>query len=228
MAATPSILPVLSKGRHRKPRHGGCFMEIASFFAGERWSDHPACTNAGLATLARAVNDCISDAGRSALAPLIPDIIGTTWGSKRFDAELTRLCCDVGIRRGDVRHRRVLAVGLVAAEDALADMLVSAFPLPSSAEIDEDRAWARRRLNCLPAFASESVTSAVEWSFYSLAAAGAPDLDEQLRALLEGGIALHQELKAMALPGAPEPAPVSEAEWQQACDLVGSVPASRR
>ena len=32
-------------GRHRNPRKGACFMEMASFLAGERWSDHPQCTH---------------------------------------------------------------------------------------------------------------------------------------------------------------------------------------
>ena len=38
---TPDLLPVLSRGKHRTPRKGACFMELASFLAGERWSDHP-------------------------------------------------------------------------------------------------------------------------------------------------------------------------------------------
>src|SRR3954451_19465820 len=34
----PDMMPVLSRGRHRNPRKGACFMELASFVAGERWS----------------------------------------------------------------------------------------------------------------------------------------------------------------------------------------------
>ena len=49
----PQLLPVLSRGKHRNPRKGACFMELASFLAGERWSDHPACTHPLLAALAR-------------------------------------------------------------------------------------------------------------------------------------------------------------------------------
>ena len=70
--STPDLLPVLSRGRHRTPRKGACFMEMASYLAGERWSDHPACTHPLLATLARDVNDHVADASRSRLVPLIP------------------------------------------------------------------------------------------------------------------------------------------------------------
>ena len=41
----PDGMPVLSRGRHRTPRRGACFMEFASLLAGERWSDHPSCTH---------------------------------------------------------------------------------------------------------------------------------------------------------------------------------------
>jgi hypothetical protein len=58
----PSLLPTLSRGKHRTPRAGACFMEFASLLAGEAWSDHPACTHPLLAAVARHVNDHTSDA----------------------------------------------------------------------------------------------------------------------------------------------------------------------
>ena len=64
------VMPILSRGRHRSPRRGACFMEFASYLAGERWSDHPACTHGTLAHLARLVNDLTSDAGRARLTPV--------------------------------------------------------------------------------------------------------------------------------------------------------------
>ena len=60
----PDLLPVLSRGRHRNATKGACFMELASFLAGERWSDHPSCTHPLLAELARSVNDYTTDAAR--------------------------------------------------------------------------------------------------------------------------------------------------------------------
>ena len=32
--AAPDGVPVLSRGKHRSPRRGACFMEFASFLAG--------------------------------------------------------------------------------------------------------------------------------------------------------------------------------------------------
>lgn len=72
----PHSMPVLSRGRHRNARRGACFMEFASYLAGEKWSDHPSCTHPALATIARLVNDWTSDVGRSRLAPLIPSVVG--------------------------------------------------------------------------------------------------------------------------------------------------------
>ena len=53
MPQPPALLPVLSRGKHRNPRKGACFMEFASLLAGERWSDHPACTHPLLAAVAQ-------------------------------------------------------------------------------------------------------------------------------------------------------------------------------
>ena len=47
----PDLFPILSPGKHRSPRTGACFMELASLLAGERWSDHPACTHPLLAAV---------------------------------------------------------------------------------------------------------------------------------------------------------------------------------
>src|SRR5438045_9530973 len=88
----PASLPLLSRGKHRNPRKGACFMELASVLAGERWSDHPACTHPLLAALARHVNDHTSDAGRERLAGLIPSVIGLTSDDPRVDARIALRC----------------------------------------------------------------------------------------------------------------------------------------
>jgi hypothetical protein len=77
---TPDFMPILSWGSHRSPADGACFMEMASFLAGERWSDRPNCTHPLLASVARSVNDYITDAGRHRLLPLLPRYMGTTAG----------------------------------------------------------------------------------------------------------------------------------------------------
>ena len=84
----PDVMPILSAGRHRSPRRGACFMEFASYLAGERWSDHPKCTNGSLAHLARLVNDLTNDAARARLTPLIPSVIGLTSDDPMLDVRL--------------------------------------------------------------------------------------------------------------------------------------------
>src|SRR5262249_10154265 len=82
------FLPRLSRGKHRSPRRGACFMEYASYLAGERWSDHPACTHPLLAELARQVNDHVSDDARRELVELVPDVIGVTGSDLRVDGRI--------------------------------------------------------------------------------------------------------------------------------------------
>ncbi|MGB3909358.1 MAG: hypothetical protein WBL06_02650 [Pseudolysinimonas sp.] len=72
----PEGMPRLSRGRHRSAKSGACFMEFASYLAGEAWSDSPQCTDPLLAHLARAVNDQLSDARRGEIARDIPRVIG--------------------------------------------------------------------------------------------------------------------------------------------------------
>lgn len=90
-------IPLLSRGAHRDPRHGACFMEFASLLAGERWSDHPRCTHPVLGGLARAVNDLSSDDGRQRLTPHVPDVIGLRASEPRVTAALVLACADAGL-----------------------------------------------------------------------------------------------------------------------------------
>lgn len=71
----PDGLPVISRGSHLRPEDGACVMEYVSVLTGSQFSDHPRCTHRALATLARAVNDCIRDPERrNSLALLAPSL----------------------------------------------------------------------------------------------------------------------------------------------------------
>ena len=118
----PDILPVLSVGKHRNPRRGACFMEFASFLAGEAWSDHPACTHPGLAHLARMVNDCTTDAGRQRLAPLIPSVIGLTSDDPRLDIVLALRAACAALPIASEDRQRPLAVGALVCAHRLERM----------------------------------------------------------------------------------------------------------
>lgn len=86
----PEGMPKLSRGKHRSPKTGACFMEFASYLAGEPWSDHPQCTDPLLAHLARCVNDRLPDSRRDEIAPEIPRVIGLR-GDHRILAPLIAL-----------------------------------------------------------------------------------------------------------------------------------------
>jgi hypothetical protein len=136
----PDMVPVLSRGKHRRPRNGACFMELASFVAGERWSDHPACTHPLLASLARLVNDATSDAGRARLAPLVPDVIGLTSDDPRLDARIALRSAVVALPVAAAQRQLALAVAIVVALEVLDEP--GALPGP----LEEEGQWALARL----------------------------------------------------------------------------------
>ncbi|WP_136706187.1 hypothetical protein [Agromyces sp. H66] len=118
--AYPDVMPILSPGRHRSPRRGACFMEFASYLAGERWSDHPACTHGTLAHLARMVNDRTTDAGRARLTPLIPTVVGLTSDDPLLDVLLAVQAAHSALPIAAEERQRSLAVAVHVAISALA------------------------------------------------------------------------------------------------------------
>jgi hypothetical protein len=74
--ATPTSMPVLSRGKHSNPARGACFMEYTSVLAGESFTDAPRCVDPELASVLRSVNDNSSDAERARLVPLLGRAIG--------------------------------------------------------------------------------------------------------------------------------------------------------
>ena len=192
----PDGLPILTRGRHRSPRRGACFMEIASLLAGERWSDHPSCTHPLLGRLARQVNDHTTDAGRRALVMLIPSVVG-----RRGD-ETTWLRVSVAVAANTILDvpegtQRVLAAGLLRAEQLCAD---------AGPDLAAERREARAALEQVPhavawteklgmdnritakTFASRCAPTMVRCAVDGIAATGRPDGDQRLREVLEVGI----------------------------------------
>lgn len=119
---SPDLVPRLDRGRHRNPRKGACFMEMASFLAGERWSDHPRCTHPLLAALARLINDGTTDAGRSALVDLIPEVIGLTTDDPRADARIAWRCATTALPVIAAADQNMMAVGVIVADQVLGDL----------------------------------------------------------------------------------------------------------
>jgi hypothetical protein len=113
-------VPILSRGKHRSPRKGACFMEMASYLAGERWSDHPRCTHSLLASVARLVNDFTSDRNRPRLVELIPSVIGLTTPDPRADVRIALRCATLALPIAAAERQDALAVSVLAAERMLA------------------------------------------------------------------------------------------------------------
>jgi hypothetical protein len=79
-AAVPASMPVLSRGKHRNPAQGACFMEYTALLAGEAVTDEPVCVDGELAAVMRGANDKVTDADRPLLVPLLGRAIGLTVG----------------------------------------------------------------------------------------------------------------------------------------------------
>ncbi|MGZ0146308.1 hypothetical protein ACXJJ3_04505 [Kribbella sp. WER1] len=206
-------VPVLSRGKHRSPRKGACFMEFASYLAGEPWSDHPACTHPLLAGVARDVNDCTSDSGRSRLAPLIPSVIGLTPEDPHVVPLVTARCIRHALPVVSQERQYILAVALLVGERQLAalDGRPPDDILPESAAVlqavPQATKWAKsftaRARRVTPDFARRTAPRAVSCAVEGISQACIPNPDDRLYQLLLDAIA---ETKAW-MP-APKPVPV--------------------
>jgi hypothetical protein len=118
--SVPDSMPVLTRGKHRRPRDGACLMEYVSVLAGGPFTDSPACTDPTLAAVARAVNDYSGDDQRQRLAILASDL--TTCGPLELAdrQELARRCLLTAIPYSVGDRRRVLVVGALGIERAAA------------------------------------------------------------------------------------------------------------
>lgn len=148
--SVPEQLPILSRGKHRSPRKGACFMELASYLAGERWSDHPACTHPLVAAVARGVNDCTPDEARPRLAVLIPSVIGLTSDDPHVDVRVSLRCARMALPVVAAERQRALAVAVLACERVLDDLdgrppgTLEEASREALAQVPHAARWARR------------------------------------------------------------------------------------
>jgi hypothetical protein len=212
-------MPVLSRGKHRSPKKGACFMELASFLAGEAWSDHPACTHPLLASMARDVNDHVDDFARSRLVPLIPEVIGLNGDDPRVDAWIAREAALAALPVAASERQGVAAVGLLRCERMLNQLEGRPkhhLDPRTRARLDEvplARDWARGfsalGWGSSTSFAKRSAPAIVHSAVSGIAAASVPNSDELLVDLLEHTIKLCREWFAH------EPVPLGEELWRQ-------------
>ena len=196
-SSVPDGVPVLSRGKHRSPRRGACFMEFASFLAGERWSDHPSCTHPLLAQLARQVNDNLSDGDRQQLVPLIPTVVGRL-GDEHTWLTFPVVVASLPILDVPEQTQRALAAGLLCAEKLCAeagpDLAATHRQARAALELVPGAvAWVEQ-LGISPritprVFADRSAPTMVQCTVDGIAGSEAPDRGGRLRALLDAGIA---------------------------------------
>ena len=201
----PTLVPELSIGKHRSPKQGACFMEMASYLAGERWSDRPKCTHPLLGGLARVVNDHTTDEGRPRLIELIPSVIGLTSKDPRVDARIAWRTAVTALPIVWVERQKVMAVAVVAADRVLADLdRTGRRDLLPASRTALDRApaaaaWAARFTGderVPPArFRRVSAPCIVGNAVPGIAESGILDPDEVLRQLLVGAIEDVRELQ---------------------------------
>ncbi|MEO8261608.1 MAG: hypothetical protein ABI566_03475 [Pseudolysinimonas sp.] len=201
----PELMPNLSTGAHRTPRQGACFMEFASYLAGEPWSDRPECTDPVLAALARGANDGLSDARRDELVLLIPRVIGL-----RGDDELVGLT--VALRAGtealpvaSIDRQRTLALGIQNVRNVLASLGATAGGLDAAArqalsDVPDAVAWAvayRASRPTAPSLHRSATLAIARIAAVSIAEACIDDADSRLIRVLERAIADVEALVAV-------------------------------
>ena len=215
MMETPMLMPVLGRGKHRTPKSGACFMEYASWLAGERWSDHPVCTHPAVAALARLVNDCSTDARRSELVTLVPSVIGLTGDGRRTSISVAVRAMAAAIPIVSYGRQRALAAGAmrcsalvhpddVAEQELLADALET---VPDAA------VWAEHFTIDLapidPRMIDRMCDAIIRTSVIGIAEACVSDPDDRLHALLADIIASLSSTPLEAEIRMPEPQPAA-------------------
>lgn len=226
----PDLMPVLSRGKHRNARRGACFMEMVSFLAGERWSDHPACTHPLLAEMARLVNDSVTDRWRPNLVPLIPSVVGLTSDDVRVDATIALRSAHAALPIAAATRQSVLASGILGCERLLAGLdgrdqgYLSLQSRQVLDQVPEAAAWARSFSVKLPVshshFRAKAAPRLLNIAVAGIAQACAPDVEQRLVDLLAATIA---DCEALMLPATsptmtPSPAVSSSDRWTHGAD----------
>src|SRR3954452_15100297 len=217
--STPDLMPVLSRGKHRNPKKGACFMELASYLAGEAWSDHPSCTHSLLASLARDINDHVGDYARTRLAPHIPEVIGLKGDDPRVDAWIAREAGLTALPIAAAERQGVAAVGLLRCERMLNQLegrskhYVDPRTQAALDAVPHARDWARGFTaigwGSTRSFAQRRAPAIVPSAVSGIAAAAGEDFDDRLVELLERTVFLCRAWFGH------EPLQVADEQWRE-------------
>ena len=204
-------------------------MEYASYLAGEKWSDHPACTHPLLAELARQVNDFISDGTRQTFVELVPDVIGLTSSDLRFDLRIALRVARTALPVVAEPRQQMMATAVLTCERLLADLdgrPGAPLSQESSDALDlapRAAAWARRLTRNISishrVFRRDAAPTVVRYAVQGVAHACVPDPDALLRDMLVGAIADCKKLRAAATTAAASSSQITDsaAIGQRSC-----------
>jgi hypothetical protein len=129
--SVPAGMPVLSRGKHRNPARGACFMEYTAMLAGEPITDAPGCVDAELAAVLRGANDKLSDDDRPLLVPLLGRAVGLTVGPPPTGRRWSRTAS--ARRQGREERTRYLSQTLRLRRAASRRFMTAVGSVPSSA-----------------------------------------------------------------------------------------------
>jgi hypothetical protein len=201
-------------------------MELASYLAGERWSDHPARTHTLLASVARQVTDHTSDEGRPRLAELIPSVIGLTSDDLHIDALITLRCATIALPVAAADRQRVLAVSVLVCETVLAQLdgrrgdSLSPDSERVLGAVPHAAQWADRFTSNLrprpAAFRRQAAPHAVSCAVEGAAHALIPDPDGILRRMLAESIHICAAWTGNRASGVG----VDDTAWAEVCQLT--------
>ena len=91
------VVPLLARGKHKRPRQGASLLELVAVYAHEPWSSYPPSVNRALATAAQAVNDHTSDGARRHLIPLVPFLAETGGSDPNVSYAVATVCLDAAL-----------------------------------------------------------------------------------------------------------------------------------
>ena len=101
----------IESGKHSSIEDGACLLELASFVAGEPWSDRPQCVCQVIGALGRRLNDSIAtdEMRTKLLRPLLPKLLNTK-GSSELTVRRAFAAADAAVRifaASALEHRKM-------------------------------------------------------------------------------------------------------------------------
>ncbi len=97
----------LARGKHDRPEHGVCVMELASMLAGEPFTDSPRSVCPVLGCFLLAYNDLVDDDRRQDLYWAAAAVVGTR-ADRCLERERARLCLEALEQTSGLRRRWML------------------------------------------------------------------------------------------------------------------------